>query len=224
MDVTDATFQADVIDRSHQVPVVIDLWAEWCGPCKALTPVLERVVESTNGKVELVKVDVDANPAIAEAFRVQSIPAVYGMHNGQVVGGFVGAESEAQVRAFVEQLAPSSLDGPIDADANGTADGPIPAEGSIPAKPNGTATGVNNFSGLMVEGTSAARPAPATEEPEPPPRDDLPADLIEQLDSLLERVKGDADVRAQFLELLDLMGPDDPRTNTYRKMLSTRLF
>lgn len=206
MDVTDATFQADVIERSYQVPVVIDLWAEWCGPCRTLTPVLERVVESTNGKVELVKVDVDANPAIAQAFRVQSIPAVYGMHNGQVVGGFVGAESETQVRAFVEQLAPSPLDGPIAGDANGAA----PSAGS--------------YSGLTVEGTSAAEPAPATEEPELPPRDDLPADLIEQLDTLLERVKGDADARARFLELLDLMGPSDPRTNVYRKMLSTQLF
>lgn len=210
MDVTDATFEADVIERSYQVPVVIDLWAEWCGPCRTLTPVLERVVESTNGKVELVKVDVDANPAIAQAFRVQSIPAVYGMHNGQVVGGFVGAESEMQVRAFVEQLAPSSLDGPIDANANGAAPEAAPA--------------ANNYSGLTVEGTSAARPAPVTEEPELPPRDDLPDDLIEQLDTLLERVKGDADARAQFLELLDLMGPSDPRTNVYRKMLSTRLF
>lgn len=212
MDVTDATFEADVIERSYQVPVVIDLWAEWCGPCRTLTPVLERVVESTNGKVELVKVDVDANPAIAQAFRVQSIPAVYGMHNGQVVGGFVGAESEMQVRAFVEQLAPSSLDGPID------------ANGATPEATPATAPAANNYSGLMVEGTSAAAPTTATEEPELPPRDDLPDDLIEQLETLLERVKGDADARAQFLELLELMGPDDPRTNTYRKMLSTRLF
>ena len=96
-DVTDATFETEVVQRSHQVPVVIDLWAEWCGPCKQLGPILEKVIAETNGGVELAKVDVDANPAVAQAFRVQSIPAVYAMKDGEVVDAFMGAQGEAQV-------------------------------------------------------------------------------------------------------------------------------
>src|SRR3954452_22668037 len=106
-DVTDATFEQDVIERSKTVPVVVDLWAEWCGPCKTLGPIIEKVVAETGGKVELVKVDVDANPGVAQAFRVQSIPAVYALRDKQVVDQFFGAIPEAQVREFVSRLAPS---------------------------------------------------------------------------------------------------------------------
>ena len=101
IDVTDATFQAEVIDRSHQVAVVVDLWAEWCGPCKALGPVIEDVVAEFDGKVLLAKVDVDANPGIAQAFQVQSIPAVYGLVDGKVAGNFVGAQGADAVRTLV---------------------------------------------------------------------------------------------------------------------------
>src|SRR5437899_13081864 len=102
IDVTDETFEKEVLDRSVEVPVVVDLWAEWCGPCKTLGPTLEKVVAETDGKVVLVKVDVDHNPAIASAFRVQSIPAVYAFKDRQVVDSFIGALPEAQVRAWVE--------------------------------------------------------------------------------------------------------------------------
>src|SRR5215212_9982161 len=91
-DVTDATFEADVLQRSQEVPVVVDLWAPWCGPCRTLGPVLEDVVGATEGKVELVKVNVDENPQISAAFRVQSIPAVYALKDGKVVDGFIGAQ------------------------------------------------------------------------------------------------------------------------------------
>src|SRR3954454_8656221 len=87
-DVTDATFQTAVIDRSHEVPVVVDLWAPWCGPCRTLGPIIEKVVAGTDGKVELAKVDTDANPGVANAFQVQSIPAVYALKDGKVVDGF----------------------------------------------------------------------------------------------------------------------------------------
>src|SRR3954464_529062 len=96
-DVTDATFEQDVIERSKTVPVIVDLWAEWCGPCKTLGPIIERVVDKTDGEVLLVKVDVDANPNIARAFQVQSIPAVFALHNGAIVDQFVGALPEHQV-------------------------------------------------------------------------------------------------------------------------------
>jgi thioredoxin len=106
LDVTDATFQSAVYDRSFQVPVVVDLWAEWCGPCKQLGPVLERVVAATDGAVELAKVDVDSSPQVASMFKVQSIPAVFAIAKGQVVDSFVGALPEARVSEFVTKLAP----------------------------------------------------------------------------------------------------------------------
>ena len=83
VDVTDATFESAVLARSDQVPVIVDLWAPWCGPCKTLTPILERVVASANGSVELVKVNIDENPQVAASFQVQSIPAVYAVRNRQ---------------------------------------------------------------------------------------------------------------------------------------------
>src|SRR5688500_11175937 len=97
-DVTDATFERDVVQRSSEVPVVVDLWAEWCGPCKTLGPILEKVIGDTGGKVELAKVDVDANPQVSAAFQVQSIPAVYAMKDGKVVDGFVGEIGRASCR------------------------------------------------------------------------------------------------------------------------------
>src|SRR5271170_7980240 len=100
-DVTDATFEQAVLERSREVPVVVDLWAPWCGPCQTLGPMLERAVAATNGDVVLAKVNVDDNPQIAASFRVQSIPAVFALRDGAVVNGFVGAVPEAQVQEFV---------------------------------------------------------------------------------------------------------------------------
>ena len=106
VDVTDATFTELVIERSKTVPVIVDLWAEWCGPCKTLGPMLEAAVAATGGQVELAKVDVDANPAIANALRVQSIPAVFVAMDGKLMPGFIGAQSEAKIVEFVKQLVP----------------------------------------------------------------------------------------------------------------------
>ena len=99
IDVTDATFQAEVIHKSAEVPVVIDLWAPWCGPCTTLGPILEKVIDATGGQVVLAKVNIDENPGISKAFQVQSIPAVFAMQNGQIVDGFVGAVPEREVQA-----------------------------------------------------------------------------------------------------------------------------
>ncbi len=107
MDVTDQTFQEEVLTRSASVPVVVDLWAPWCGPCKTLGPLLEKAVADTKGAVALAKVNVDDNPRVAQAFAVQSIPAVFALRDGQVVDQFIGALPEAQVTAFVERLAPA---------------------------------------------------------------------------------------------------------------------
>jgi putative thioredoxin len=104
VDVTEATFQSDVLDRSFQVPVLIDLWAEWCQPCKQLSPILERLANSSGGAWVLAKIDVDANPRISQALQVQSIPTVFAVIAGQLAPGFQGALPEAQVRQFVDAV------------------------------------------------------------------------------------------------------------------------
>jgi len=114
VDSTTQTFTADVIDASMEQPVIVDFWAPWCEPCKTLGPTLEKIVNAAQGKVKLVKVDIDQNQEIAMQMRIQSIPAVFAFKNGQPVDGFVGAQSESQVKSFVERLT-----GPI---------GPTPVE------------------------------------------------------------------------------------------------
>jgi putative thioredoxin len=110
MDVTESTFQSAVIDRSHHVPVVVDFWAEWCGPCRQLGPVIERAIAARGGKVELAKVDVDANPALAQTFGIQGIPAVKAFRDGQLAAEFVGAQPPAAVEQFLDSLLPSEAD------------------------------------------------------------------------------------------------------------------
>jgi putative thioredoxin len=110
IDVTEATFQAEVVDRSRELPVVVDFWADWCGPCKALTPALERAEVARQGKVVLAKVDVDANQALSAKFQVQGIPAVKAFRDGAVADEFVGALPPAKVEAFFDGLAPSRGD------------------------------------------------------------------------------------------------------------------
>jgi putative thioredoxin len=103
-DGSEATFMADVIEASAQVPVIVDFWAPWCGPCKTLGPALEKAVTEARGKVRMVKIDVDRNQMLATQMRIQSIPAVYAFMGGQPVDGFVGAQSPAQIKAFVERV------------------------------------------------------------------------------------------------------------------------
>lgn len=210
-DVTDASFEVDVIERSKTVPVVIDLWAEWCGPCKSLGPILEKVIGETQGLVELAKIDVDANPEVSAAFQVQSIPAVYAMVDGQVVDGFTGAQGEPQVVDFVQRL----LDGsPVAAATAATANeaaiaGEAVEPESVMAEP------MMSEPGLEPQPVIATPIGPSAAE----------ADAIEaQLIDLLTKVKGDDEVREQYIALLDELGPEDPRTNSYRRKLATALF
>ncbi|MGY2084658.1 tetratricopeptide repeat protein [Blastococcus sp. SYSU DS0539] len=113
VDVTEATFQAEVLDRSFQVPVVLDLWAEWCGPCKQLSPVLEALAVEGGGSWVLAKVDVEANPALAQGLRVQGIPAVKAVWQGQLVAEFTGAIPEEQARQFVTELVQATTGGAV---------------------------------------------------------------------------------------------------------------
>ena len=230
-DVTDATFQTAVVERSRTVPVVIDLWAEWCEPCRQLGPILERVVASTQGRVELAKVDIDKNPGVAQAFRVQSIPAVYAMKDGQVVDGFMGAQGEAAVRDFIEKLVPApeltEVERLVDAGDEASLRAALEIEPD-----NEDAVAV--LAGLLIDGD---RPEEAVELLERVPatpevrrllalaRIGAPGDDVEtELAGLLGSVKHDEDARQRFVDLLEVLGADDPRTAAWRKRLSAALF
>ena len=114
-DGTDATFKTDVIDESMQQPVLIDFWAPWCGPCRTLGPALEKAVTAARGKVKLVKINIDQNPAYAQQLRVQSIPAVFVIDQGKPVDGFMGAVPESQIKALIDRVSGDAVDGVDDA-------------------------------------------------------------------------------------------------------------
>ena len=237
IDVTDATFGTDVLEQSATVPVVIDLWAPWCGPCRTLGPILEQAVDATDGQVVLVKVNVDENPGIARAFQAQSIPAVYTMQNGQVVNGFVGALPEREVTQFVQSLLPTPTQSRL-AELIAAGDEASLLQ-ALEIEP-GNEDAVVDLAALYVEGgrtdeaLALLERIPESERTRPiataarlgsspvgsSPDDDYDA----QLTSLLGRVKADDDARQQFVDILEVMGPDDPRTADYRKRLARELF
>jgi len=236
VDVTDQTFQADVIDRSTQTTVVVDLWAEWCGPCKTLGPIIEKVVDETGGDVVLAKVDVDANPAVARAFQVQSIPAVYAMRDGKVVDGFIGALPEQQVRDWVAGLRPTEEQSEVARLVQAGDEASL--RSALELEPDNE-TVITSLAALLIDGGTAEGKAEALDLLARIPETeatrhlaaqarvanpDLPTDVESILEGLLPKVKDDEDARQEYVDTLELMGPADPRTATYRKKLSAALF
>ncbi len=237
MDVTDQTFQDEVLTRSTTVPVVVDLWAPWCGPCKTLGPMLEKAVADTNGAVALAKVNVDENPRVAQSFAVQSIPAVFAISNGQVVDQFIGAVPEAQVTAFIQRLAPA----PSEADNLVAAGDEASLRKALELEPDHGGA-IEALARLLIDRDEAAEAlAILGRIPETDATRALAADarLLEagvdvsdtgrdeiagKLDGLLDKVRDDDGARQEFVDLLEALGPSDPRTNEYRRALAARLF
>ncbi len=235
MDVTDATFERDVIELSKEKPVVVDLWAPWCGPCRSLSPIIEKVVGETEGKVVLAKINVDDNPAAAQAFRVQGIPAVFAIKEGKVVDSFVGAYPEQAVRDFVGKLAPAKTVVDI-----------LIEEGNEPSlrqalelEPANERAGVRLAEMLWARGELDEAEALLARYPETEEvsriksrirlsRDGAGAvqddELEGKLTALLGKVKDDEEARRQFLDLLTLFPEGDPRVNQFRRMFASRLY
>lgn len=232
IDVTDANFQTEVLDKSNDVPVVVDLWAPWCGPCKTLGPIIEKVIDDTNGKVILAKINVDENPALSEAFKVQSIPAVYAVKDGAVLDGFMGSLPEHAVKEFVDSLLPSQDELAVSELIAAGDDASLrlalsmePAnEDAIVALAGLLIADGNNDEALAllerIPESDRTRPIAARARVGDAPQDDFDS----QLDGLLDQVKTDDDARQKYVDLLELMGPDDPRTADYRRRLTARLY
>jgi putative thioredoxin len=230
-DVTDATFEAEVVERSKTVPVVVDLWAEWCGPCKQLGPILEKVIAATNGQVELAKVDVDANPAVSQAFKVQSIPAVYAMKDGQIVDGFMGAQGEDQVQEFVDKLVPPAEGSEIDQLIAAGDEASLVKALEIQADHPGAVVALAEL--LVEQGETETALKLLERIPESPETRRIIAmartggvgdDVESTLAELLVSVKTDEEARQKYVDLLEVLGVDDPRTAEWRRKLSAALF
>ena len=233
IDVTDQTFPADVVERSMKTPVVVDLWAPWCGPCRQLGPIIEKAVDDTDGAVVLAKVNVDENPQISQAFQVQGIPAVYALKDGKVVDGFVGAQGEAAVAAFVQKLLPSEEETRL-AELLAAGDEASLRE-ALELSPGHEAATIALAELLVERGqgdealTVLARIPESAETRRVAALARTGAEVVDdgteaRLEGLLDRVKDDDDARQEYVDILELLGPDDPRTAGYRKALTARLF
>jgi putative thioredoxin len=196
-DATEETFATDVVERSRSVPVIVDLWAEWCGPCKQLSPVLEKLAGEADGRWVLAKVDVDANPQLSAALRVQSIPMVVAVIAGQMVDGFLGALPEAQVREWLGQVLAA-------AEQLGVAGGQPAADGAAEAGPDAgegeTAAGAD---GIQDDPARPGSPGVGPSPYGPPPHPGY-----EAAQQAMER--GDLEGAAAAFEQVLASSPDDP--------------
>ena len=232
-DVTDATFGVAVMERSMTVPVVVDLWASWCQPCKTLGPILEKGIGETSGAVELAKVDVDANPDVAQAFGAQSIPAVFAIFEGKIVDSFVGALPEPAVREFIEKLAPGatlvdqlvdkgdevSLRGALELDASNVDAAVALGELLRTSDRLDEALAVlTPFEHVLAAKTVLARVRLQQSGVS------IEGDVDLTLEHLLEQAKTDPSARTNLLEMLDALGPEDARYVSFRRRLANLLY
>jgi len=230
--VTDETFNNDVMLRSKAVPVIVDLWAPWCEPCKALGPILEKCVNATAGKVELVKVNIDENPQIAQSFQVQSIPAVFGIKDGEVVDAFMGAKGEGEVAAFVEGLLPNEQDEIVtQLLEEGTEAALEEILQAIPDHPEAVIKLAKLYveSNRSEEALELLKKIPESAETrhiaaQARTGDISDSEVLKRLDELLLVVKGDDSAREEFVDLLDVLGPNNTEVANYRKKLSREIY
>lgn len=244
MDVTDATFESAVIERSRSVPVVVDFWAAWCAPCRILGPVLEREVARREGGVELAKLDVDANPRSAQAYGISGIPAVKAFRDGRVVDEFVGALPAAAVSRFLDTLAPSKADLLVrDGDEASLRQAlelePERADAAVPlarilhrrGEPEqalevlGHVAGSFAADGLMARirleqaGPDGFAPAFAALDA---------GDHEHALDLLISAIRPTNprrdEIRRVVVGILDELGPDDPRVSDWRRQMYSALY
>jgi putative thioredoxin len=252
IDVTEATFQSEVLERSLTTPVVVDFWAAWCQPCKQLSPVLERLAIQGGGSWVLAKVDVDANPRIAQAFQVQSIPTVYAVVGGRPVDGFAGVQPESTLRQWIDALLKAAgvsvappqdprLDAAEQALLAGDLDAAEQAYKKILAEsPSDTAAEAGLARVELARRTAGVDPAEALAKAQAAP-DDVTAQLLaadievltgrakEAYDRLLGVVRGTTGddrerARAHLVSLFTIAGPDDPTVATARRALASALF